>query len=270
MTYGMARMPGTVTALSQLSHNGDTPGGNSTRLRYQVMLVDGAQKKIPYISGNAVRGYLRRRAMADMLRRIDYTVDVSGAGGKRLWHAMHSGGTLQPGSGMDLAAKRRVYETIPMVRLFGWAWGNQMVESLMKVSSMMPICSELDGGDGPPVRKCVHTVYHTRRDNRQVESEDGEPSQMIYNTEVFVAGTRFRHEFALEDPTSLDLSALRHVIDLWREYPTVGGKSAIGMGAVDLRYEYGGATPDEYVQYLDSNAAAIRAVLDGLADGTIT
>lgn len=265
MTYGMVRMPGTVTALSPLAHNGDTPGGNATRLRHQVIIVDGVQRKMPYISGNAVRGYLRRRAMTDMLRRIDYTVDVTKAGGKRLWHAMYSGGILEKEKtpGMDLAAKRKIYATIPMVRLFGWAWGNQMIESKMKVANMMPICIEIDGGDNPPIRRCTHTIYHTRRDDRQVESD--ETHQMIYNTEVFVTGTKFRHEFALEDPTDLDLSALCHVIGLWREYPTIGGKSAIGLGSVDIQYDYGRATPDAYVQYLKDNAATIRTTLDGLA-----
>lgn len=269
MTYGMVRMPGMVTALSPLSHNGDTPGGNATRLRHQVMMVDGVQRKIPYVSGNAVRGYLRRRAMTDMLRRIGYAVDTAEAGGKRLWHAMYSGGILQAASGMDLAAKRRVYDTIPMLRLFGWAWGNQMIESKMKVANMMPVCSELDGGDNPPIRRCTHTIYHTRRDDRQVESDDGGSSQMIYNTEVFVAGTKFRHEFAIEDPTDLDVSALRHVIDLWRAYPTIGGKSAIGLGNVDIQYDYGGASPDAYAQYLKDSSDTIRVTLDGLVTGKV-
>lgn len=268
MTFGMVRMLGTVTALSPLSHNGDTPGGNSTRLRHQVVMVDGELRKIPYVSGNAVRGYLRRRAMTDMLRRIGYTVDATSAGGKRLWHAMHSGGILQAKSGMDLADKIRVYDTIPMLRLFGWAWGNQMIESRLKVANMMPMCSEIDGGDSPPIRKCTHTTYHTRRADRRVEPEGDGASQMIYNTEVFVAGTKFRHEFALEDPEDLDVSALAHIIALWREYPTIGGKSAIGMGSVDILYDTGGATPDAYTEYLENNADAMRAVLDGLTAGT--
>lgn len=267
MTYGMVRVPGIVTALSPLSHNGDTPGGNATRLRHQVMIVGRTQRKIPYVSGNAVRGYLRRRAMTDMLRRIGYTVDTAKAGGKRLWHAMYSGGILQAESGMDLATKQKVYDTIPMLRLFGWAWGNEMIESIMKVANMMPMCSELDGGDSPPIRRCTHTIYHTRRDDRQVESDDGSSNQMIYNTEVFVSGTKFRHEFALEDPTDLDLSALSHVIGLWRAYPTIGGKSAIGLGSVDLKYDLGGAAPGAYTQYLGDRADAIRTTLDGLVAG---
>lgn len=266
--YGLFTMAGEITALSPLSHNGDTPAGNSTRLRRQVVILrDGAKRSIPYISGNAIRGYLRRRAMADMLREADYTVDITKAGGKRLWHAMFSGGILSKGASMDLAAKREVFETIPMIRLFGWAWGNQMIESKMKVSNMMPFCRELHGPKETPIRHCVKKVFHTRKADRWTEVEDGsgdEPHQMIYETEVFVQGTRFSHRFTVEDPTDLDLSALSRVIELWRRYPTIGGKSAIGMGEVNLEYDRKGITDGAYLQYVKDRTGAIRSVLDGL------
>lgn len=266
--YGVFKVDGMVTALLPLSHNGDVRMGNSTRLRRQVMILrDGGRWSIPYVSGNAIRGYLRRRAMADMLREIDYAVDVTKAGGKSLWHAMFSGGTLSRGTGMDLAAKHSVYETIPMVRLFGWAWGNQMIESKMKVSGMMPVCRELHGEKEISVRNLVEKVFHTRKDDRWTEAGDGEPNQMIYETETFVAGTRFTHRFSVEDPTDLELSALCRVIELWRKYPVVGGKSAIGMGEVKLEYDLGDVTDGAYLQYLKDNAGAIRSVLDGLASG---
>lgn len=267
--YGLFSVDGEVTALSPLSHDGDERAGNSTRLRRQAMILrDGSKQSIPYVSGNAVRGYLRRRAMADMLRDVDYAVDATKAGGKSLWRAMFSGGASSRGTGMDLAAKRTVYETIPMVRLFGWALGTQMIESKMKVSAMLPVCRELHGRKEAPVRHLVRMVFHTRKDDRWTEVEDdGEPNQMIYETEAFVPGTRFTHGFSVEDPTDLELSALSRIIELWRRYPTIGGKSAMGMGEVKLEYDLGGITDGAYARYVKDNAGAIRSVLDGLADG---
>ena len=278
---------GVITALSPISHNSDTRAGNSTLLRRQyVMRTDGTSVEVPYISGNAIRGYLRRLAMKDLLVGIGYTVDLATPGGKRLWHAMFSGGLLSKDAkvGIDLALKRNAYTTIPTVRLFGWAWGNQMIESKMKVGHAVLRCRDLHDtpveseGNLPAIRDCIEQTFHTRRHDRAAEYNDDpthttlakteddernqEPHQMICAAEVFRTGVRFGHEFVLEDPTDLEVSALAHMIGLWRGSPYVGGKSAIGLGRVDL--SYGDLDSSIYQQYIREHADDIRAVLDEL------
>ena len=276
MTFGLYKVDGVVTAMSALSHNSDVTFGNMTRLRRQVYMHDDKRIQIPFVSGNAIRGVLRRHAMTDMLQRVGFKIDVDTPGGKRVYHALFTGGILEKTKmvGLDLETKKSIFETIPLARIFGWAWGNQMLESQMKVGHMIPICRETrrfvpieTDGPLPAIKSCMSVTYHTRRDDLKAERDkDEQAHQMLYTFEVFNPGVQFWHRFSLEDPEPVMQSALWHVIDLWNKYSYIGGKSGTGLGQLKLDYQ---TDPDitsaAYLGHLDEHSQDICDRLDKMA-----
>ncbi len=265
---------GTVTAVSPIFHGGDEKTGSTPVLRAVTCYVEGrGLMPIPYVSGNSVRGRLRRLAVRDMLDAVGYEPNSAG-----LHHMLYSGGMLESTKGqegvIDLEFRRRVRDALPVVALFGCSVGNQMIPSCLTVEHLWPICEETapqvparfraDARASMPVRAFTDQAFKTRRDElRATRREDEHAVQMKVNYECFIPGTLFYHRFVLTQPNALELAALGHIIELWAESPTIGGHSASGDGRLKLEYE---SVPDAslYKAYLRASAAEVRAVLADL------
>ena len=282
--FGLLRLQGCLKARSPIFHGSDEKTGSVVLLNRLKFIVDGEPVDIPYISGNAVRGILRRYIMADMLEQLDYEIDVSKKGGQKLYHALFSGGVLETveetQGAIDIELKRKILNLLPPIRLFGFSYANQMVEGKLKIGHLLPICVELKDylpDDIQPKNSFydyVGHVFQTRKDELRVERvEDEQAVQMLIEYEVFVPGTMFWHEIKLEDPTPLDVATLARVIELWKQKPFIGGKSAIGHGELVIRYDF---TPDserfkqwfdsrQYLRFLKEQRDEICKLLDRLS-----
>ncbi len=196
---------GVVTALSSISHIGNTVGVNAKLRRERVVQPDGSVEEIPYISGNSVRGLLRDRGMLHMLRSLGYgineeTGDVYGLP-LAAFYFLFSGGALTKtgGSALDVDEARRWRELIPLVSVFGGAMGNQIMPGRLKVDKMIPICQEtahllperfVTGQERSVWDFCQSEAY-TRKDDEKDERlryliESGERQQL----ELLAAETR--------------------------------------------------------------------------------
>lgn len=260
---------GVLTAISPIHHGGDEQTGN-VRLLRSILTYDPAQGRsvrLPLISGNAIRGMLRRRLMRDLLERLDYR-----AVSPKLHHALHTGGLLEAAdAGTDLAFRRRLRDTIPPLGLLGSAIGNDMLDGSLHCRFAVPVCAEsrwwlaAQGHDDArlalPVRSFRDFTFTTRRDDLRAGEE---AHQMIVTFEVFAPGTAFAHSFLVKHGTAPEHAALAHGIDLWREEPTIGGKAGSGFG--ELLIEYPDLPPPEaYLAFVAANRAAMRDTLDELA-----
>lgn len=175
---------GTVTALTSISHIGDTFGINAKLRREKIVQPDGAVEEVPIISGNSIRGILRDKGMLHMLRTLGYGVneesgEVAGLS-LAAFYFLFSGGALEKtGSrGLDIDEARRWREAIPLVALFGGAMGNQIMPGKLKVGKMIPICQETaeilperlyDNGLVSIWDLCQEEAY-TRRDDEKNEN----------------------------------------------------------------------------------------------------
>lgn len=175
---------GVMTALTSISHIGDTFGINAKLRREKVMQMDGTVEEVPIISGNAIRGILRDRGMLHMLKVLGYGVDeTTGAvNGLSLaaFYFLFSGGTLTRAggnAGLDVDEARRWRKAIPMVALFGGAMGNQIMPGAIKIGKAIPICKEtahlvperfLIGSEQSIWEMCQEEAY-TRRDDEKNE-----------------------------------------------------------------------------------------------------
>lgn len=239
---------GTVTALTPIFHGGDEKTGSTPVLRTIMVYVDGVgEVPIPYISGNGIRGKLRRLSIKDFLDMLEYEITNT-----KLHHALFSGGVLESTSDttgiIDLAFRKKVRELMPPVAIFGCALGNQMIQGNLIVEHMWPICEEYkpylpeeyqkDPRAERPIRTFTDQSFITRRDDlREERAEDEQAVQMKVDYECFVPGTKFYHRFVLQLPDQLQLSCFGRVLDLFEAMPYVGGRSSSGDGKVMLNYK---------------------------------
>lgn len=223
---------------------------------------------LPYVTGNAVRGHLRRLLMADMLELAAYHIDaMPPTGARKLWHALMSGGQLESTDettgGLDVSMRKRLRDTIPPIGLLGTAVGNQIIDGCLIVEHMMPVCSEyasyLPQVDDPrkqmSVRQFLGTAFHTRRDDRRYESEheDDQAVQMKVQFECLVAGTLFVHGFELRHANGVEAGCLGRALDLWQDEPFIGGKASTGYGRLQLDYQ-NRPSADAYLSYMAEHA----------------
>jgi hypothetical protein len=269
----VVRISGFIEAVTPIVHHGDEKTGSTPVLRSVAWYVPSDRDfvDLPFISGNAIRGVLRRLAFHDLLATVGYTVDSP-----KLHHALFTGGVLESTDEttgvVDLAFRKRVRDALPPLALFGTSIGNQMVPGSLKVDLAIPYCREtahVIGGDDERLRHDARQfcsfVFATRRDDLRAEREEDEQAvQMLVEFEAFVPGTRFYHGFTLVYPSELEVSCLGHVLHLWAEQPFIGGKSGSGYGWIALSYDPW-PSPDLYRQYVTEQRETIVAALDEMA-----
>jgi len=176
---------GTVTALTSISHIGDTFGVNAKLRREKIVQENGSVEEVPIISGNSLRGILRDRGMLHMLRTLGYGVneetgEVLGLS-LAAFYFLFSGGALTKvsGRGLDIDEARRWRELIPLVALFGGAMGNQIMPGKCKIGKGIPICREtmhivperfVNGSEVLSIWDLCQEEAYTRRDDEKNEN----------------------------------------------------------------------------------------------------
>lgn len=249
---------GTITATSSISHGGETRGTVSL-LRRERILIDGAAVHVPVISGNAVRGRLRRTAEELFRETLAYEGEIPLAAA----HILRGGGSLAkartPLSGARL---RQARDLILPLAVFGGVVG-RTIEGALQVGKLMPHLAEtqhLTGAGGPSAFEAVQLETYTRVDEStsagmqalhlqatpldadgQVDvdavaavsgnderDEDGKP--MVMRIETFPAGTSFASWYSLRHATALQTAFFVDVLDRFTHDGRLGGRGAIGLG----------------------------------------
>ncbi|MCC6024111.1 MAG: hypothetical protein LM600_05365 [Thaumarchaeota archaeon] len=278
------RIRGILTALSPVFHGGGEKTGAVVLLNRLKFIVDGKPVDVPIISGNQVRGRLRRLLTRDFLELVGYEMDLSQRRYQKLYHTLFAGGVLtsveEEESGVvDLNLKFRVVRYILPLRLFGASYANQMIEGRVLVGHLLPICRELKEYTGVDsdvsFYQLITRAFQTRRDELRApapseEEEEEQAVQAIVEYECFAPGTRFYHEIVLETTKQeerLDLSTLYRAVKLWQQLPYVGGKSSVGFGKLKIEYEWPTSVDDSaYLEFIEKNKGEIVEALNELAE----
>lgn len=252
-------------AVKGIIHGGEENAGNQQLIARKTIWFDNSRIEVPFISGNSIRGVLRRKIMADLCSLLDYSISND-----LLWESLFQGGCLQQGSSsLNMALLNRINQYLPPIALFACVMGNQMLEGKLIVEDMEVCCIE-NKAYLPPIAKefCQNEASHfighnqfTRRDERLVH-ETTESLQMFVKYEHLIAGTNFYHQFRLrKNPTSLEISCLHRIIELWMKEPTVGGKIAMGCGQIKLNYTEK-LSSSEYVDFIHTHREEIIKTLE--------
>jgi len=265
---------GYLTAQTPIHHGGDEKTGSESLLRRISYVIDGKRVEIPYVSGNSIRGILRRLLMSDMLIQLGYQLSST-----KIYHMLFTGGILETVNVKDsgvinLELKKHIRENLVPIALLGTSLGNQIFEGKLKVGNAIPVCRELK--DFLPdmvepqlsIYELLDFSFATRLDDLREEREEGEQAtQMLYSFEVFVPGTMFYHTFTLEKASQVEYSAFVRMLNLWKSRPYIGGKSAVGMGLIKIHHDYNEDDEKEYLEYLKSNRDNIISTIKEL-EGT--
>jgi len=273
------RFEGTMLAVSPIFHGGDEKTGSTPVLRSITIFSEqkGEFQKIYYISGNSIRGKLRRLVMYDFFNLLGKPIDD--VENLKVYHLFFGGGKLESSDKdtgiIDLEIRRNVRDLIPPLALFGSAIRNQMIPGILKNGHAFPICIETLAfipekyHDFPQAKKSIRTFtdtsFFTRRDDLQAEREEDEQAiQMKVDYEVFIPGTLFYHWFSLEHPTEIELSAFGHMLNLFHQSPFLGGKSSTGDGEVQFKYSPELPSGQAYRDFINGKKTEILDLLQYL------
>jgi len=146
------------------------------------------------------------------------------------------------------------------------------------IGHLLPVCKELreytSVDSDISFYQLITRAFQTRRDELRTspskDDEDDDTVQMIIDYECFAPGTKFYHEIILTttgESETVDLSTLYRIIELWKQTPTIGGKSSVGFGKLKIDYKFPKDVSDKpYIDFIDKNKDEITKVLDELRE----
>jgi len=276
MKQKIQKWEGWLEAVSPIFHGGDEKTGSTPVLRTIYIWTEQGEVPIPYISGNSIRGKLRRLLMKEFLQTVG--VDVESMNTK-LYHTFFAGGALEAVeetyATIDLEIRKKLRQYLIPLALFGTAIGNQLIPGKLKVGHAFPICQEyvrylpLELSENKrakqPVRIFTDSSFQTRRDDLRLQTDESEQAiQVKIDYECFIPGTQFYHWWLLEYATELETSCFGRLIEIFQEYPFIGGSSAIGEGRVIFHYEPQIPKPDKYLKFISSKRNEILQFIQEL------
>lgn len=249
---------GTLTALSSIAHGGDNRG-TITLLRRELVNTPDGLIHVPVISGNSLRGRLRRVG-EELLRDV---VGYEGLLHPAAAHALRGGGALAKTGGEPLSGSRlhQLRTLVPQIGVFGAAGGGTIINGCLDVGKVVPHLSETAHITGVATDRSAFTATqlepYTRQDDSSSHDFDGviaptadpteltfdssgrpdvvaPPSgnQMRYHLETFPAGTVFSTWLRLRRPTPLEASFFCDVLDTFITDGRLGGRVGIGHGQI--------------------------------------
>lgn len=244
--------------------------GNVSKIKRMKIIDRGKPVSVPALSGNSFRGQLR-----DLI--ADHFVEMVRGDGEKItmtpdtYGVIFSGGAMKEGS--DLGSKmENLMNAVPLLRVWGSAFGNVMLPSKIAVSHLIPLTKETRAslsdrlekltGDHPLVKQlqewsadppeAADITYEegplTRKDDTKnpyaledvdltERATDARPQQMIYHVECIASGTLLLHRIGSKFPLSeVELGCLLDGLIAFAHVPTVGGRSSAGYGRVNFVY----------------------------------
>ena len=224
----------TLTALSPIIHSAGSTGNVSLAKRQDLITSDGTRTQVAYVSGNAIRGVLRRVGaitMWEMLGRPELS-HVAAA-------AITSGGSLVKTTAKFTTSDVHQFRHIaPHVGLFGCSGGGVIIPGGVNVGMLRLRCAER-GNSSVPARKQVTMLEGVRiaalpDPLDQFIDADEQSNQMIYTHEAIIEGALFDWDYQL-NPTNTE-----QINDWWwwclgnwvATGAHLGGRSSVGHGRV--------------------------------------
>lgn len=230
-----------ITALSPIAHKEEVVGTTTMLRREKVFLPDGRVTEVPVVSGNSLRGVLRRLG-EELLREV---LQYEGQLPLRVAHALRNGGSLSKTDVEGISGRRlaRLRDLVPHVGVFGCAAGARTIGGAVRVGKVRPVCQEtrhlLDGlehaGELPSVFKqvCLESYSHFADGGElSYEDPDGHGPLMRYEVEAFATGVRLRSWVRLEHAHPGEVAFFTDVLAEFCRRGHLGARSGTGFGQI--------------------------------------
>lgn len=258
---------GIITLLSPLSHTEQNEGTFSL-FRRMTIFLDGEEYRVPILSGNSIRGQLRRALMADLLKALDLTpADI----GDDAYYTLFVGGRLKKAQKAKAGGIQpsQVRELIPALSILGSVVGQRIMPGKLICGMAVPITKETTEMTGIESEVSIYSLteeipYSRRDDLEEKQKESVDKAQMQYHIEGIKAGTRLAHFFALSGNTDIETAAFWRGVRLLAESGHLGGMRSKGHGRFVWSYEVEDETA--YANHLKKNGAVIKEMIMRFGD----
>lgn len=252
-----------IKLLSPLSHNSDENFGTDVQLRTYKVKYGNDFEDIPFISGNSIRGILRRRIIKDFIDQLGIK-----ALAEQTYFQLFSGGILEKGSyNIEIAKQKEIRENIPPISLLGTAFSNFIMSGKMKVGIGILISKETNKFTGENSQDSyvnfIDEVFYTRKDDRE-DKENDITIQMKYSGQILIPGAELKTFFIIENATEIEASCFARMIKLMKDQPFLCGKSSIGHGKVEYISLDLAESEEEYMKHLTENKEEIVEFVSNL------
>lgn len=262
------RIEGLILSQEPISHIGETLS-TIAQFKREKTLFRGKIVEVPVISGNALRGIMRRRGSYRLMEVLEIRKEDLG---EDVQHALFSGGMLKKGAGggtIDMNFIKELRTLLPLMSVFGTTIGQQMIGGKLDVGQLIPISCQTAQRTGIESNISIHSlldeVAHTRRDDMEDRTKgndkDEQKQQMRYQTEVLAAGTQFSHYFTLKDCNELERGAFMSTLYQFMQYPKIGGMGGRGFGMIKMDYGIDESAVKKYETWIVENVDQIKAYL---------
>ena len=259
-----------MNVTSPLHHSEFGRGGSNAVgvRRFPVLTPNGERTPVPVVSGNALRGRMRRLVMRELLDRIGYQVGADKY--DRIYAAIANGGHLTGGDAMvDPVALRQMRADCPPLSLFGSALYRYMLPGRMSVGICWPVCNVTvaaglarppAAADAPNSARLESTSSFTRLPEKERQNTEGTGvGPMPVTLEVIDAGTVLASEIRLyPESTDLEASCAAWALD---RVESLGGKATMGLGRVRVSHDGDAAA---YADWLAGDLGRAKAVLEAI------
>jgi CRISPR/Cas system-associated protein Cas7 (RAMP superfamily) len=242
----MIRLKIKYTALSPISHNSDEALSNITSFRRQCIKNKDEVLEIPVVTGNSVRGILRRVGADMIINDLGMTKEELNV---NLYHKFYTGGSLTKGTDeAKVNLKRSIREFLPNLSVFGTAMDDFILKGKLICGFLYPVSKQTETFTGiestQDVYELLSTEFYTRRDD--FEGESKETNQMLYETEVLIAGSELSQDIILDTDKEIEIGFFCKTLKKFSEKPFIGGVSRAGHGKVEMDINF-----SEYQKYID-------------------
>ena len=289
------RWDGTLTALSSIAHGGETRGTITLLRRELVSTPSGDLVHVPIVSGNTLRGRLRRVGEELLRDAVGYEGLLHPAAA----HALRGGGSLAKTGHEPLSGSRlqQLRELVPQIGVFGAAGGGTIINGALDVGKVVPHLSETSHITGVTTTRSAFTgtqlEAYTRQDDADghdfagvitpaetgaelIFNETGRPepvlrgtNQMLFHIETFPAGTVFSPWLRLRRPSPLEMAFFLDVLHTFHADGRLGGRVGIGHGQVRAELTVDAPTAQETLPdwrgVVEQHHDEILTALQGLA-----
>lgn len=250
-----------ITAKSPIVHGEFLDGidiGNFMGFRRMPVIKSGTIYSVPVISGNAIRGIIRRKLMAEIIDRFGLK-ERMGKLFDKFYIAVANGGNLDRNMdvSVDTEKIRSIRGEFPALSLLGAAMYKYMMPGMVNVGFALPRCIEL--GNGTESLENITTEIGLTRHIDKTIADAGEAKPMPYTVEAIIPGVVFDVTIHLApQATEIEKSCLNHGLKLL-DY--IGGKQSSGFGEISVS---GYEDDNLYIDWLNDERNA--EVLEHIAE----
>lgn len=242
------RLSFSFIAKSPISHGEFSDGvdtGNTMLFRRLPVVGKGETiYSIPAISGNSLRGVMRRLLTRELFDALCFRHD-------KLYLALANGGALEKTLDQYIRPEkvRQTRELLPILSAFGSALYTYMLPGVLSMSFALLQCAELGTG-GKLSSELVTDVGMTRHLDR-TEADAGDAKPMPYVVESVIPGARFDCEYMfLPSATDMDRATVSHGLNLLRR---IGGKAGCGFGFIEMGGDFDDTAYLTYLEGIDDD-----------------